>query len=102
MMRDREEPASECAAPSIEARQRGQRLGEDLAGGIFRRFPILQPPEAMRVNSIDMAKIERPEGLRIGTRALDQLEISELPFHGSFLDTGLAQRQTGQHRELRS
>jgi hypothetical protein len=75
MIGNGEEPASEWTAPFIETSQPSESLRENLAGGVFRCVPVSQPPEAMRVNRIDIAKVERRKGLRIGLGALHQLAI---------------------------
>ena len=89
MMGNGKEPASKRAAPLIETRQTSKRLRENLAGGVFRCVPVSQPPEAMGVNRIDIAKVERREGLRIGLGTANQLTVGAKILRECLMDRSL-------------
>lgn len=89
VVRDREEPAAERAvsgalpgARCIAGKCR-DRLGEGLAGGVFRRFLVFQQPVAEPVDGQDVAIVERREGGAVVLRACDEHRIFLPLRHGS-------------------
>ena len=58
-----------CSLARTEARQGGQRIGEDDAGGVLRGLAVSQPGIAVAVDSAKVELVERSECRRIALGA---------------------------------
>jgi hypothetical protein len=76
VMGDAEEPGAEGIAAVDEARKRGQRVGEDLLGGIRGVVPVAEAIEAVAEHVVAIALVERSEGPPFPARGGDQVGVA--------------------------
>jgi hypothetical protein len=82
VMSDRKKPGTERL--DIASRQGSQRLRENLGSGILGGFPVAEPAEAIAIDLVEVAVIQRSECPAVASSGIEKNRVWSRFFHRHF------------------